>query len=82
MLIPKGALVVSCQARADNPLHGPVYMAAMAQAAEAGAVILPPVPGFYTLPRTIADLVDHTITKILDQFDIEAGLIERWSGLT
>jgi len=36
MLIPKGALIVSCQARADNPLHGPVYMAAMAQAAEAG----------------------------------------------
>jgi putative N-acetylmannosamine-6-phosphate epimerase len=36
VLIPKGALVVSCQARADNPLHGPVYMAAMAQAAEAG----------------------------------------------
>ena len=36
MLIPKGALVVSCQARADNPLHGPVYMAAMARAAEAG----------------------------------------------
>ena len=36
MLIPKGALVVSCQARADNPLHGPVYMSAMAQAAEAG----------------------------------------------
>lgn len=36
MLIPKGALVVSCQARADNPLHGPIYMSAMAQAAEAG----------------------------------------------
>ena len=36
MLIPKGALLVSCQARADNPLHGPVYMSAMAQAAEAG----------------------------------------------
>src|SRR3712207_9285629 len=36
MLIPKGALVVSCQARTDNPLHGPVYMSAMAQAAEAG----------------------------------------------
>jgi N-acylglucosamine-6-phosphate 2-epimerase len=36
MLIPKGALVVSCQARADNPLHGPVHMAAMACAAEAG----------------------------------------------
>jgi N-acylglucosamine-6-phosphate 2-epimerase len=36
MLIPKGALVVSCQARADNPLHGPVYMSAMAQAAQVG----------------------------------------------
>lgn len=36
MLIPKGALIVSCQARADNPLHGPVHMAAMARAAEAG----------------------------------------------
>jgi N-acylglucosamine-6-phosphate 2-epimerase len=36
MLIPKGALVVSCQARADNPLHGPVYMSAMAKAAAAG----------------------------------------------
>ncbi|MBB3018003.1 putative N-acetylmannosamine-6-phosphate epimerase [Microvirga lupini] len=36
MLIPKGALVISCQARADNPLHGPVYMAAMARAAEQG----------------------------------------------
>jgi putative N-acetylmannosamine-6-phosphate epimerase len=36
MLIAKGALVVSCQARSDNPLHGPVYMAAMARAAEAG----------------------------------------------
>jgi putative N-acetylmannosamine-6-phosphate epimerase len=36
VLIPKGALVVSCQARADNPLHGPVHMSAMARAAEAG----------------------------------------------
>ena len=65
----------------ETPLHRG-HLALMMQAAEAGAVILPPVPGFYTRPRTIADLVDHTITKILDQFHIEAGLIERWSGLT
>lgn len=39
MLIAKGALVVSCQARADNPLHGPVYMSAMARAAEAGGAL-------------------------------------------
>ncbi|WP_112662611.1 N-acetylmannosamine-6-phosphate 2-epimerase [Microvirga flavescens] len=36
MLIPKGTLVVSCQARADNPLHGPIFMSAMARAAAAG----------------------------------------------
>ena len=36
MLIPKGALIVSCQARADNPLHGPIFMSAMARAATAG----------------------------------------------
>src|SRR6476620_10080601 len=36
MLIPRGALIVSCQARADNPLHGPVFMSAMARAANAG----------------------------------------------
>ena len=65
----------------ETPLHRG-HLALMMQAAEAGAVILPPVPGFYTRPRTMADLVDHTITKILDQFHIEAGLIERWSGLT
>ncbi|MFV0384675.1 N-acetylmannosamine-6-phosphate 2-epimerase [Paracoccus sp. (in: a-proteobacteria)] len=37
--LPKGGLIVSCQARADNPLHGPVFMAAMAQAAEAGGAV-------------------------------------------
>ncbi len=36
MLIPRGSLIVSCQARADNPLHGPVFMSAMARAANAG----------------------------------------------
>jgi 4-hydroxy-3-polyprenylbenzoate decarboxylase len=44
-------------------------------------VILPPVPGFYVRPQTIADLVDHTVTKILDQFGIEASLINRWGGI-
>ncbi len=39
LILPKGALVVSCQARADNPLHGPVYMSAMALAAEAGGAL-------------------------------------------
>ena len=43
--------------------------------------MLPPVPGFYHRPATLDDIIDHTVTKILDQFGIDAGLIERWQGL-
>jgi 4-hydroxy-3-polyprenylbenzoate decarboxylase len=44
-------------------------------------VILPPVPAFYHLPKSIQDLVDHTVVKILDQFGIHLALIRRWEGL-
>lgn len=64
----------------ETPLHAG-HLRLMSQVTEAGAVVLPPVPGFYTKPRTIGDVVDHTITKILDQFGIDAGLIARWTGL-
>lgn len=64
----------------ETPLHAG-HLRLMSQATDAGAVILPPVPGFYVKPATVADIVDHTITKILDQFGLDAGLIERWSGL-
>lgn len=65
----------------ETPLHLG-HLRLMTQVTEAGAVVLPPVPGFYTRPASIADLVDHTITKILDQFDIDASLIDRWTGLS
>ncbi len=64
----------------ETPLHAG-HLKLMLAATEAGAVILPPVPGFYIKPQTLGDLVDHTITKVLDLFDIEANLITRWSGL-
>lgn len=64
----------------ETPLHAG-HLRLMSRATEAGAVILPPVPGFYTRPTTISDVVDHTITKILDQFHVDAGLIDRWTGL-
>lgn len=64
----------------ETPLHLG-HLRTMTALTEAGAVILPPVPGFYTRPKTIEDLVDHTVTKILDQFGIDAGLIDRWSGI-
>ena len=46
----------------------------------AGAVVLPPMPAFYHRPRTIDDLLDHTVGKVLDQFGIEHALYRRWTG--
>jgi 4-hydroxy-3-polyprenylbenzoate decarboxylase len=64
----------------ETPLHLG-HLRLMTAATEAGAVILPPVPGFYTRPSTIEQVVDHTITKMLDQFGLDASLIDRWQGL-
>ena len=47
----------------------------------AGAVVLPPVPGFYQRPKTLMDLVDHSVGKALDQLGVEHALFERWSGI-
>jgi 4-hydroxy-3-polyprenylbenzoate decarboxylase len=64
----------------ETPLHLG-HLRLMSDATAAGAVILPPVPGFYTRPQTIADLVDHTVGKVLDVLGIhDHGLFRRWSG--
>ena len=64
----------------ETPLHLG-HLRLMSAVTEMGAVVLPPVPGFYTRPKSVAEIVDHTVTKILDQFGIEANLIERWGGI-
>lgn len=61
----------------EAPLHIG-HLRAMTQAAENGAVILPPVPAFYSLPKTIDDMVNHTIGRALDLFDIDTKLVKRW----
>jgi 4-hydroxy-3-polyprenylbenzoate decarboxylase len=63
----------------ETPLHVG-HLRLMATAAEYGAVILPPMPAFYHHPQTIADLIDQTVGKVLDQFDLDHGLFERWQG--
>jgi 4-hydroxy-3-polyprenylbenzoate decarboxylase len=65
----------------ETPLHVG-HLRLMTQATEAGAVILPPVTAFYHRPRTIADLIDHTVVKALDQLGIHLDLIDRWDGVT
>lgn len=61
----------------ESPLHLG-HIRAMAAATEAGAIVAPPVPAFYSAPRTIEDMVDHCIGRCLDLFDIECGLVRRW----
>jgi 4-hydroxy-3-polyprenylbenzoate decarboxylase len=56
------------------------HLRSMAQLTEMGGIIFPPVPAFYARPKSIADLVDHSIGRILDLFDMESNLLERWSG--
>ena len=63
----------------ETPLHlGHLRM--MAAATEYGAIILPPMPAFYHQPKTISDLVDQTVGKVLDQFGLEHDLYMRWQG--
>jgi 4-hydroxy-3-polyprenylbenzoate decarboxylase len=63
----------------ETPFHLG-HLKVLTSAAEAGAVIFPPVPSMYIRPRTIDDLVDHTIMRVLDQLDIELDLSLRWIG--
>jgi 4-hydroxy-3-polyprenylbenzoate decarboxylase len=63
----------------ETPLHVG-HCRLLLQAAEMGAVIAPPMPGFYNDPHTIDDLLNHNIGRVLDLFDIESGLVKRWKG--
>jgi 4-hydroxy-3-polyprenylbenzoate decarboxylase len=61
----------------ETPLHA-LHLRNMAALSEAGAIIAPPVPGFYSRPQTVGDLVDHTVGRLLDLFEIDAGIVKRW----
>ncbi|OPY69379.1 MAG: 3-octaprenyl-4-hydroxybenzoate carboxy-lyase partner protein [Syntrophorhabdaceae bacterium PtaU1.Bin034] len=64
----------------ETPLHKG-HLELMSKVADLGAIILPPVPAFYHFPRTIEDLVDHIVGKIMDLLDIEHRLFQRWGGV-
>lgn len=61
----------------ETPLTA-INLENMLKLARLGVIILPPVPGFYTKPKSIEQIVDHTVGKCLDQFDIEHDLYKRW----
>lgn len=65
----------------ETPLHLG-HLRLMTQAAELGAVIMPPVPAFYHCPQTLDDIINQTVNRVLDQFDIDLpeDLFTRWQG--
>jgi 4-hydroxy-3-polyprenylbenzoate decarboxylase len=52
------------------------------EAASLGAIIAPPMPAFYSQPQTIDDLINHSVGRVLDLFDVDAGILQRWTGTT
>ena len=63
----------------ETPFHAG-HLRAMLAVTEMGGIVMPPVPAFYTKPKTIEDLVDFTCARVLDLFDIEVEGIPRWTG--
>ena len=63
----------------ETPLHSG-HLKNMLALSEMGGIVAPPVPAFYTKPKTIDDIVEHTAGRVLDLFDIEAGLVKRWKN--
>lgn len=61
----------------ETPLHA-IHLRNMLAVTEAGAVVMPPVPAFYSRPRTLDEMVTSTVLRALDLFDIDLGRLERW----
>ena len=58
-----------------------IHLRNMTAVTEAGAVVLPAMPGFYHRPQGIQDLVDMIAGRVLDQLGVDSGLLRRWQGI-
>ncbi len=63
----------------ETPLHAG-HLRQLLALAEMGAVVLPPMPAFYLRPKTVAEIVDHTVARIVDRLGLEQTLVPEWTG--
>ena len=63
----------------ESPLHTG-HCELMLKASQIGAIICPPSPAFYTSPKTVDDIINHSVARVLDLFDIETDNLKRWQG--
>ncbi len=61
----------------ETPIHT-IHLRNMLTLSEMGAVIAPPMPAFYNRPKDLEDIVNHTVGRVLDLFDIDTGKVKRW----
>jgi 4-hydroxy-3-polyprenylbenzoate decarboxylase len=63
----------------ETPLHGG-HLRTMATLADIGAIVAPIVPAFYNKPKTVDDIINHTVGRLLDLFGIDTKMVKRWEG--
>jgi 4-hydroxy-3-polyprenylbenzoate decarboxylase len=63
----------------ETPLHGG-HLRTMTQLADMGAIIAPIMPAFYNRPKTVDDIINHTVGRLLDLFGIDTAVVKRWQG--
>lgn len=63
----------------ETPLHAG-HCELLLKACQIGAIVAPPMPALYARPKTIDDMINHNVGRVLDLFDIESGLVKRWQG--
>ena len=62
----------------ETPLHT-IHLRNLVAVSELGAIVAPPMPAFYNKPKTLDDVIDHTVGRLLDLFDLDTGKVKRWS---
>ena len=78
VMLKEGRKLVLCPR--ETPLS-PIHLENMLKLAGYGVRIIPPMPAFYNQPQSLDDIINHSVMKILDQFDIPTDLAKRWQGV-